>query len=147
MMTWSKDWQLSPVAELTAAGSVPVPLKPKSVEDTCKTFNLTQTVYSTCVVQFISKSENIIQCKETQNLNESNFFWITNLFDTESDIIKKVDKFQNQNATFFFEEILTNLSVADRAISPLSPYAGAVILVGEVESARVIVRLDESCRP
>ena len=35
MMTWSKDLQLSPVAEETEAGSVPVLLKPKSVEDTC----------------------------------------------------------------------------------------------------------------
>ena len=36
MMTWSKDLQLSPVAEETEAGSVPVLLKPKSVEDTWK---------------------------------------------------------------------------------------------------------------
>ena len=33
-MTWSNALQLSPVAEETDAGSVPVPLRPKSVEET-----------------------------------------------------------------------------------------------------------------
>jgi len=39
------------------------------------------------------------------------------------------------------------LGVADGAVASLSSYAGSVILVREVESARVVVRLDQSCRP
>ena len=103
MMRWSKDLQLSPVADDTEAGSVPVPLRPKSVEDTCK-----------------------IQ-ESVQDITQP----VTGIFKRENSILVR---------------ILTNLGVADGAIASLCSYAGAVILVGEVESAGVVVRLDESCR-
>ena len=90
--------QLSPVADDTEAGSVPVPLRPKSVEDTCKIQESVQDF--------------------TQPVTGENSILV---------------------------RILTNLGVADGAIASLSPYAGAVILVGKMESAGVVVRLDESC--
>ena len=53
--------------------------------------------------------------------------------------------FKRENSILI--RIVTNLGVADGAVASLSSYAGSVILVREVESARVVVRLDESCRP
>ena len=53
--------------------------------------------------------------------------------------------FKRENSILI--RIVTNLGVADGAVASLSSYAGSVILVCEVESARVVVRLDESCRP
>ena len=53
--------------------------------------------------------------------------------------------FKRENSILM--RILTNLGVADGAVASLSSYAGSVILVRKVESPRVVVRLDQSCRP
>ena len=74
MMTWSKDLQLSPVAEVTEAGSVPVLLKPKSVEDTCK-LNLSSISTESVKVQYLKNSfEDTAQpCIQVSSKN----FWLS----------------------------------------------------------------------